>query len=138
MGHGNVDNSEDIMDSRDIIARIDELENDLQGTYETDDIEGMNFDTWLSIQDTEDLRELSMLRKLADECEGYADDWQHGASLIRDSYFQKYAEQFADDIGAIDRNATWPCNCIDWERATHELQMDYTSVDFDGVTYWVR
>ena len=26
----------------------------------------------------------------------------------------------------------------DWERATRELQMDYTEVDFDGVTYWIR
>ena len=27
---------------------------------------------------------------------------------------------------------------IDWAQAAHELQMDYTSVDFDGVTYWIR
>lgn len=27
---------------------------------------------------------------------------------------------------------------IDWERAAEELRMDYTAVDFDGVTYWVR
>lgn len=24
------------------------------------------------------------------------------------------------------------------ERAARELQMDYTSVEFDGITYWVR
>lgn len=27
---------------------------------------------------------------------------------------------------------------VDWERAARELQMDYTPVEFDGVTYWVR
>jgi hypothetical protein len=28
--------------------------------------------------------------------------------------------------------------CIDWNEAASELQMDYTAVEFDGVTYWVR
>lgn len=49
-----------------------------------------------------------------------------------------HAQELADDIGAIDRNATWPCNCIDWDEAAEQLQQDYTEVDFDGVTYWVR
>lgn len=62
----------------------------------------------------------------------------HGESLIRDSYFEEYAEQLADDIGAIDRNAKWPVNCIDWEKAARELQYDYTEVDFDGEAYWIR
>lgn len=29
-------------------------------------------------------------------------------------------------------------NYIDWKRAAEALQSDYTSVEFDGVTYWVR
>lgn len=32
----------------------------------------------------------------------------------------------------------WPFTCIDWDKAAQELQMDYTSVEFDGITYWVR
>ena len=32
----------------------------------------------------------------------------------------------------------WPYSCIDWEQAAEELQQDYMSVEFDGVTYWMR
>jgi hypothetical protein len=60
------------------------------------------------------------------------------AALIRDSYFEDYARQLAEDIGAIDSKASWPNNHIDWEDATDALKQDYTEVDFDGVSYWIR
>ena len=78
------------------------------------------------------------MKALADEASGYAADWPHGETLIRDSYFKDYAMELADDIGAIDNNASWPLTCIDWDQAARELQMDYSAVDFDGVTYWIR
>jgi len=119
-----IDNSMDVIDSRDVIARIEELENDRD-------------DKNVGLLEIE-VAELEALTALADEASDYAPDWQYGATLIRDSYFEDYAQELAEDIGAIDSNATWPNNCIDWERATRELQMDYTEVDFDGVTYWIR
>ena len=122
-----ISNMDDVIDSRDVIARIAELETDLEGF---EDKSGCEFD---ELSD-----ELASLKALAEQCEGYAADWKHGETLVRDSYFQTYAEELAEDIGAIDSNATWPHNCIDWERAARELRMDYTSVDFDGVTYWIR
>lgn len=82
--------------------------------------------------------ELATLLALQDEADSYCSDWEHGMQLIRDSYFEDYARQLAEDIGAIDTDIGWPSNCIDWGQATSELQQDYTSVDFDGVTYWVR
>lgn len=68
----------------------------------------------------------------------YAEDWLYGAQLIRDSYFTEYAQELADDIGAINSDAGWPNSCIDWDQAARELKQDYTSIAFDGVTYWVR
>jgi hypothetical protein len=58
--------------------------------------------------------------------------------LINESYFETYAEQFADDIGAIDAKATWPLNHIDWKAAAEDLLQDYTSLDFGGTTYYGR
>ena len=108
-----------MIDSRDVIARIDWLETDDDKTeYETE--------------------ELTALRALAEEASDYAEDWTHGECLIRDSYFVEYAEQLADDIGAIDASATWPLCHIDWDAAADSLKMDYTQVDFGGVAYWIR
>jgi hypothetical protein len=117
-----ISNSEDIIDSRDIIARIDEL---------TELLEGADPEDY-----SDEREELAALQALSDDAR--SDDWRYGATLIRDSYFQEYAEQLADDIGAIDRNASWPLNFINWEAAADALKADYTSVEFDGVTYWVR
>lgn len=125
----NVSSSDDIIDSRDVESRIDELENDLDT-----DRNGNVLDT--EFNETS-LDELKILKSLRSEGEQYS-DWKEGATLIRDSYFKEYAQQFADDIGAIDANAAWPLNHIDWDAAADELQMDYTSLDFDGVEYWMR
>jgi hypothetical protein len=88
--------------------------------------------------DKNDLAELTILESVAEESAGYAEDWIHGETLIRDSYFPTYARELADDIGALPDDAAWPHTCIDWEKAARELQMDYTAVDFAGVTYWIR
>lgn len=86
----------------------------------------------------DDAEELAALIAFRDEMKGYCSDWDSGETLIRDSYFEDYARELAEDIGAIPDDAKWPCNCIDWEKAARELQMDYTSAEFDGVTYWAR
>jgi hypothetical protein len=62
----------------------------------------------------------------------------HGETLIRDSYFEEYAQELAEDLGYLQKNVSWPYDCINWEQAARELQQDYTSADFDGVTYWLR
>jgi antirestriction protein len=56
--------------------------------------------------------------------------------LIADKYFEDYAQDYAEEIGAINDDVKWPNNHIDWEAAAEELQSDYTSVTFDGNEYW--
>lgn len=134
-------NTDDVIDSRDVIARIGELESERAGLV--DELESSIDDgkaerITLAEWDAENGAELKALRELAEEAEGYAADWHHGETLIRDSYFKDYAMELAEDIGAINREASWPNTCIDWDQAARELQMDYSAVDFDGVTYWVR
>ena len=112
-------NSDDIIDSRNVIARIEELES--QG----EEI------------DEDEKEELAKLKAFAEEGEGVA-DWRHGETFVRDSYFENYAQELAEDIGALENCDHWPATCIDWEQAARELRMDYSSFDFDGVTYWAR
>jgi hypothetical protein len=122
----------DIIDSRDVIARIEHLRQ-LRQPGPVD----------LGPQDNKQAQddlfeELSALERLAEEAEPYAPDWPHGAALIADDHFEDYTRQLAEDIGAIDRDAVCPACPIDWEGAADALKMYYTSVDFDGETYWVR
>lgn len=125
----NVSPSEDIMDSRDVIERLGELAAQWQDHANGGDSEPL----------TEDEREeLEALTKFAEQGEDNVSDWTYGETLIRDSYFTEYAEQLADDIGAIDKDAKWPLNHIDWEAAADELAADYVELDFSGVTYLAR
>jgi hypothetical protein len=140
-----ITSDEDLIDSRDIIARIDELREEretLRAEFdEVPENAGVDFDAWARNQigfDGDEADELRTLEALQADAEQYAPDWQHGATLIRDSYFKEYAQQLANDQGAIDSDAGWPCNCIDWDEAARQLMQDYTEVDFDGVTYYVR
>ena len=171
-----IDNSADILDSRDIIKRIKELNSereDLQTAIDEaeEHWEAMRLlrsdamdEPHLSEEAIEDCQnklddatekrdaaqtaltdwdnsdegtELKNLKDLAEQCEGYG-DWRYGETLIHDSYFKEYAQNLADEIGTVDNECTWPNTCIDWNQAAEELQQDYTSVEFDGETYWMR
>lgn len=113
-----LDQYADMIDSREVIERIEELE--------TSDTLG-----------ADEAAELASLREFAAEASEVS-DWPYGETFIRDSYFTTYAQELAEDIGAVDSEASWPAYCIDWERAARELRMDYTSYEFAGVTYWAR
>lgn len=107
----------DILDSRDIIAKIEELES--------------------LLEDDPDDEELKNLRALAEESSG-SPDWPYGETLIADSYFEQYAQELAEDIGAVQKDATWPNQYIDWEAAADALKQDYMSVAYGETEYWIR
>lgn len=115
---------QDIFDSRDVIDLIAELEAETEG-----------------LEKYEAPMSYAYLRFLTELNEAGQDstvDWQYGATVIRDSYFTEYAQVLAEDIAAIPDNVGWPLNCIDWQRAARELQMDYTPIEWVGLTFWVR
>lgn len=124
-----ISNTEDMIDSRDVIERLAELAG-MWAAHQNDPEEPE--------PDDSELEELRTLTALVEEAEGYSDDWQYGATLIHESYFTEYAKELAEDIGAIDSDAHWPSTYIDWEAAAGALKMDYAAVDFDGQTYYVR
>jgi hypothetical protein len=120
------DNTTDYLDVRDIISRVEELE-DLQ-TDET-----------AMPEELEELATLSAL--LADMASNGGDeewrgDW-YPVALIRDSYFTDYAQELLEECGYIPKDfPSWIK--IDWEATAHNVRIDYTSTEFDGVTYWFR
>lgn len=116
-----IENTQDVIDSRDIIDRIAELEAEGEEALDEDE-----------------RGELVALKDLALDGETNVPDWPYGETLIRDDYFVTYAQQLADDIGATNSDQGWPLGFIDWDAAADALKMDYTELDFDGVTYWAR
>lgn len=143
-GQDEISNSEDIIDSREIVERIEFLTKERKdlteawkdakrGAAKAEAKEAL--ETW----DTDYKEELDSLVAFAEELGGYCSDWRHGTTLVRDSHWEEYTRETAEELyGKELRDSHWPFNCIDWERAARELQMDYTSGEFDGVTYWAR
>lgn len=42
---------------------------------------------------------------------------------------EDFAQQLAEDLGCMDKKASWPYTCIDWEWAARELMYDYRCID---------
>jgi len=140
-----ISNSDDIIDSRDVMARILELEEmeaeeaEYRESIEAKIEAGEPFeDSTFELFDEDDAEELRILRELAEQGGGYAPDWIYGETMIRDSYFEEYAQELAWDVIPGLDEMSWPLNRIDWEAAADDLKVDYTAISFDGVTYWIR
>ncbi len=118
-----IDNTQDVIDSRDIIARIEELEG-------------------IENQGSEEAQELAILLKVQEQAEDCA-DYQYGEVLIRESYFTDYIKELIDDCYELPKefnSGAWPWRhmTLDYESAADEAKDDYTHIDFDGVTYLIR
>jgi len=140
---------QDIIDSREVISRLEELE-EIKETIEelTEQLEELDEDVG---EEAEDLRaEIESYEKDFEDCEeeymflvalkeafeGYG-DWEYGEEIINDDYFADFAKQFAEEI--YDLPDSWPANHIDWEAAADALKEDYMSVDIANVgTFWMR
>lgn len=146
--------TDDVIDVRDLIERYEELETDLLACFneqqtiegdhtETDNPEDSAFQEWLKVTMHEDYAEFIDLLCVLKELKGgggdeqWRGDW-YPVTLIRDSHFEQYARDLAEDCGAVNKNQGWPNYCIDWEYAAKELQYDYSSTDIYGATYWFR
>lgn len=140
-----IENTEDVIDSRDVIARIEELKDQLEAEHE-DQETTLSFEYWIqdenNSQNPDDVKEYRALLALADEAED-SSDWIHGEQLIRRSYFVDYISELIHDCYELPKDMNsgkWPYSHLtfDYEAAANEAEVDYMSVDFDGVEYLIR
>jgi hypothetical protein len=114
-----IDNSQDYLYVRNIIERVKELEDS---------------------EDEDEKAELATLTELLDNMKGYGGDHQwkgdwYPVTLIRESYFEEAMDELLEDIGDMPKNIpSYLKITVDYDA----LKMDYSSVEFDGVTYWYR
>ena len=129
-----IDNTQDIIDVRDIIERVEELESSIQ------DYENEDGDIELRDEHISQKKELEELRGVLSELAGYGGDEQfegdwYPVSLIHDNYFETAMDELLEDIGDIPRDL--PCYLtitVDYVA----LKQDYSSVDIGSETYWYR
>lgn len=149
-----ISNSDDLIDSRDVIERIEELESERDEFIlnETQSEESISWGELSEEQakaeekwnETDEGIELKNLSSLMEEFCGYGEDEQwrgdwYPITLIRDSYWEEYCEDMVKDIGDLPDNIpSYLYSNIDWKGVAEDLQVDYTSGEFDGVTYWAR
>lgn len=119
----------DIFDREDIDAKISEilLELGLYSEPDEDEISEMQDADKVDLWVLDDLIAVIAFRENVDGAD----------TFIRDSYFIDYAESFAYDIGEIEQDAVIT-NYVDWERYADDLKQDYSSAEYDGVTYYYR
>jgi len=116
-----IDNTQDVIDSRDVIERMEELtaeEESLIAALE----EAENYDAeatgWELFEWGERYGdELDVLKTLNNDGSNFP-DWDSGAILINESYFEEY------------------CNGL--EVVAEEIKQDYGTVEFGGQTFYIR
>ena len=109
-------NSDDVIDSRDILDYIEKHEDD------------------------EDFKEeVEALQKVVNEyCDEYDEglkDLEFGVTFIRDSYFEDYMWDYFLEFNQIGE----ALECyINIEAFARDQQYAYAYINFDGVDYWYR
>ena len=157
-----IDNTQEYIDSRDVIARIEYLEGvrqDLEDELEVaqdelehatseqeeqdaqERIEEAEFDLH-QFDDGDEGEELEVLKALQDEAKD-SPDWEYGETLIHEDSFTDYIEELINDCYNLPKeldSGEWPYRhmTIDYEAAAEEAKQDYLEVDFAGETYYIR
>lgn len=113
----------EIFDSRDVIARIAELQEDTELTNSEED-------------------ELFNLLNLQNECQD-SPDWQYGETIIKHSYFLEYIKDLINECYQVPKeldSGEWPWRHfnLDYQAAADEAEQDYYEFYIKGETYLIR
>ena len=121
-----LDLSADVIDVRDIIARVEEIKHEEWAGRATETLYVERLDLQNILQD---------LKGYGGD-EQYEGDW-YPVTLIRESYFTEYTRELLIDCGDLPRKIPDYIE-IDWDATARNIQVDYSSVEIDGATYWYR
>ena len=133
------DNHNAIIEEADALDNLDDAHNAAWG------VNAGQFYWWIEAAESdglsdEDREELATLESLLNELKGYGGDEQwngdwYPVTLIRDSYFETAMDELLEDIGEMPKDIpSYLTISVNYDA----LQQDYSSVEYDGVTYWYR
>lgn len=143
MTNQQIDLTADVIDVRDIIARVEELEEskDCHVLGAPDGTETPAPELWAR-DNPEDAQELETLQAILADLAGNGGDEQwrgdwYPVTLIRESYFADYCQDLVIDCGGLPASIP-DYLVIDWEATSRNLKVDYSEVEIDGATYFYR
>jgi hypothetical protein len=121
----------DVIDTREIIERFEELESEYDA-----------FDTPEEIKNWAELDEFTILQTTLEELNGNGGDEQwrgdwYPVTLIAESYFTDYAKEMLEDCGTIPSDLPWYV-AVDWEETASNIKVDYSEIEIGGTTYFYR
>jgi hypothetical protein len=149
----------DHFDSRDLIEYRESLQNGILEAYvkwaeshnqwvekgvteleipdSFDEIEFIDEEAF-TIGNQELIDELAVIEDFCNELDGYG-DFEHGESIVAESYFTNYAEDLTTELGYIPDNLpSFIADNIDWKGVAEDLKVDYMEADYKGTTYYMR
>ena len=134
--------SDDIFDSRDVEARIEELEQSFDAwmksgdpnatEYNTDDYDSSR-DYW--VQNTDEGEEFETLKEFKDAV--YYSQWEDGMKFIAEHHFEDDCREYVLENGEIDRSSDL-VDYIDWKRLANNMRWEFKNVELEGETFLYR
>lgn len=143
----------DIIDLRDVIARVEELREELQSAMDENE-EGHNFEElseyveavrkdqsaahahklWDEAVELQTLEELIFACKDLGGDEQWEGDW-YPVTLINENYFDSQMDSDMEEFGYIPKDLpSFLSITVDYDA----LKQDYSEVEFEGDTYYCR
>jgi hypothetical protein len=145
-----------VLDTRDLIEKRDELKSQIfedfknrfeseiediddfedfesKETFEDSDlVEELDITEFLELWDDE-FNEIAEINEIEENCE----DFQYGATLIHEDYFEDYCKDLVEECGYISKDfPSWIE--VDWKATAGNMSADYTTVKYRGEEYLVR
>jgi len=142
-----IDFTADHIDTRNLIERFEEFENNLesQTDLEASDFRSLAVFVACCKQNpdlADEAEELNMIDGILSDLKGYDGDeeWRgdwYPIDLIRWSYFTEYAQNMLEDCGTIPSDLpSWVV--LDWEATASNMLEDYSEIEICGATYYYR
>lgn len=144
----------DIVDTRDIQERIDEIEDDID-TLENEmsdleeeideliDSEEDGNQNIIDLKLDEIEEKVGVIKDLKEELDNLLNiksevpEFEEGNTLIHENYWVEYVQDLVTDCGYISSDLPWWIE-IDWDRTADNVAQDYSTIEIEGNTYYYR
>lgn len=140
-----IDYSSDIIDSRDLYNRLEELREISQAVddaqEELDSSEDENKEDLVAALDsaTDAYNDIKDELKELEIAESEISEFSGGNTLISEQHFEDYCREMLEDCGDIPKGLPdYIKNNIDWSGVASDLKHDYSEITLQGNTFYYR